>query len=415
MLANVLPSLIALAVVSSAFPAQSATVPLTILPPNDQGWVRLSSPGQTGRVFQIRASTNLLDWTTIGTTHNDVSEYPDAATPLFAQRFYFLAATNRTGADDWKNQIHFPDDAFLSSGEGVFGADFRWIKFAIPLDEPARVYYQDSRKYEFHYDFAKARLERFKNLTPEQFDRIASRTNEQEVLLGTVLFPPFPSQGEFGIQFVGLDPYAPEFLARYYELVRATVASEPGDRAFYVPAYEQAQSAEANRAYFESRGIQLASPDRWLSTDDVYSTGWALGRLKFFKGTEINDAFRDGRLLPEDILLTDGVPAEIPVLAGVLTLTPSTPNSHVAILSKSFGLPFAYLSDPAQRERVQGLVGTDIFLRLNPFEFEVRIVELENSMDPAVRAEILALKAPPVLHIVPIAKRGALSAPTEQL
>lgn len=49
-------------------------------------------------------------------------------------------------------------------------------------------------------------------------------------------------------------------------------------------------------------------------------------------------AFDDGRLRSEEILLTDGVPADMPVLAGLISLTPSTPNSHTTILSRSFGV-----------------------------------------------------------------------------
>jgi hypothetical protein len=404
-----------------AFALCSATVlaaaapSLEVLPPNDHGWIRLRSSGTTGSVYTLQASTNLLQWTSIATTHDGFSAYPDAATPHFAHRYYRIHAANKTAADDWKNEIHFPQDDLQSQPSGIFGADFRWVKFAIVLNEPFRVYYQNSAKYDFHYDFAVTRLEPFRNLTPVQFDQVALHTNQQQVLLGTVLFPPYPNDSEFGIQFVGLDAYPPEFVARNFDLVRATVAGNTNVSAFYVPAYEQAASAETNRAYFAERGIQLAAADRWITGDDVYSTGWALGRLKYFPGTEINAAFTDGRLLPQDILLTDGVPAEVPVLAGILTLTPSTPNSHVAILAKTFGVPFAYVSDPAQRERLQQLTGKDIVLRLDPSFFNVRVIELESTMDPALREEILGLKAPPKLNIVPKARYGALTASTDNL
>ena len=35
-------------------------------------------------------------------------------------------------------------------------------------------------------------------------------------------------------------------------------------------------------------------------------------------GADIEDAYLDGFLLPEDILLTDAVPAEIPFVAGII-------------------------------------------------------------------------------------------------
>jgi hypothetical protein len=378
-------------------------------------WVRLSAQGETGMVYQIQASADLAQWTPFATTHDGIFDYPDAATDLVSSRFYSFARTRKGPGDDWKNQVHFPEDAFQSGFAEVLGPDFRWIKFAIVLSDPGRVYYQDSGKYDFHYDFASRRLQPFIGLTPAQFEQIALHTNQQQVLLGTLLIPPFPNDAEFGIQFVGLDAYPPELVSKYFDLVRATVVSGAHVSAFYVPTYEQARVAETNRSYFEARGIRLASAERWIVGDDIYSPGWALGRLKFFPGAEINAAFGDGRLRPEDILLTDGVPAEIPVLAGVLTLTPSTPNSHVAILAKTFGLPFGYISDPAQRARVQALAGKDIVLRLDPFFSRVRVTELESSVDPALRAEILKLKSPPRLNIIPKAKYGGITAPTDNL
>lgn len=388
---------------------------LEVTKPNNLGWIRLNFPEQLGRVHTILASPNLSQWALIATTHDRIENYPDAAAPFHARRFYRVATTNRTSSDDWKNQVQFVDDEFRSTPGNVIGPDFQWIKFAIQLDEPFRVYYQDSQKYDFHYDFAVKRLDAFRGLSPGQFDQIALHTNQQQVLLGAILVPPYPNDAEYGIQFAGLDAYPPEFVAHHFQLVKATVAAGGQVRAFYVPAYEQTHAAETNRGFFEAQGIPIASAERWITGDDIYSTGWALGRLKFIPGTEISAAFADGRLQPQDILLTDGVQAEIPVLAGVLSLTPSTPNSHVAILSKSFGLPFAYVSAASARARVQQLVGRDILIRLDPYDFEIRVVELESTMDPAVRQEILSLKSPPKLQVAAKAKFGGISSRTDTL
>lgn len=382
---------------------------------DSNGWVRLNLPGETNKVYTIFGSTSLSNWTAVAKTHHGVFNFPDFASPLFPARFYSVTAAAKGGQDDWANQARLPSDPFLSSSDVFLGSDLRWIKFAIPLQDSGQVYYQDSKKYTFHYDFATKRLRPFEGMTPTQFDQAALHTNQQQVLLGAVLLPSFPNEREFGIQFVGLDAYPAEFVARHYEMVKETVSRDSDLTPFYVPAYEQAASAEANRAYFQSKGIRVTSADRWVSGNNVYSEGWALGRLKFIRGSEIASAFTDGRLGPEDILLTDGVPAEIPVLAGVMTLTPSTPNSHVAILSKSFGLPFVYISEEAERQRVQALAGKDILLKVEPYSMEVRIVELDPEMDPAVRSEILNLKTPPVLHIVPKARYGKITASTDNL
>lgn len=79
----------------------------------------------------------------------------------------------------------------------------RWIKFLILTDDPTRVYFQDGNQRVLHYDFAKARLPRFAGLSRAAFDAISLRTNQQQVVLGAILFPPDPKIPEWGIQFAG--------------------------------------------------------------------------------------------------------------------------------------------------------------------------------------------------------------------
>ncbi|HWI60060.1 MAG TPA: PEP/pyruvate-binding domain-containing protein, partial [Bacillota bacterium] len=164
-------------------------------------------------------------------------------------------------------------------------------------------------------------------------------------------------------------------------------------------------------------GIPLASPDRWITVPACYATGWALGRLKYFPAAEISAAFGDGRLRPEDILLTDGVPADTPLVAGIISLTPSTPNSHTAILSQSFGIPFVYLANAAERQRVQQLVGHKVLLRAMTtyLTSQIKIVDLEGVLDPGFEAEVLALKRPEPIAFLPRQSYGALWASTETL
>jgi hypothetical protein len=86
-----------------------------------------------------------------------------------------------------------------SGGDG--GAGF--VKFAIVLSDPGTVYFQDSNLYPFHFDFATQRLQPFLGMSRAQFGAVSLRRAGQQVVLGAVIFPPFGSAREFGIQFVG--------------------------------------------------------------------------------------------------------------------------------------------------------------------------------------------------------------------
>jgi hypothetical protein len=142
-----------------------------------------------------------------------------------------------------------------------------------------------------------------------------------------------------------------------------------------------------------------------------------MGELKYVEGSQIEAAYLSGTLGPDDILLTDGVPAEVPYLAGIVTLAPSTPNSHVAILAKTFGVPFIHPALPEDVDRIQQLVGHTIGLTGygNADACDVRMIDVEGVLTGQQIDEILALKAPGVLNISPAAPYGGYSASTDGL
>ncbi len=395
--------------------AQATAPRLEILAPDARsGWVRLNSTFHSNTVLWLQAGTHLGAWQTVGTFHNALLAYPDAASAEWPYRFYRLAASPRGSNDDWKNQILFPLEPLRSSNAMQ---SVTWVKFALVLAEPTRIYYQDSRKFLFHYDFATQRLPPFQGMDRAGFDAVSLWRTNQQVVLGAVLYPPLPTTAEYGVQFVGLDPYTPEEIDRWFKLVRATVYASNAAGALYMPSFEQAEVARTNAEAFAARGIPLGALDRWVTLNPCYSTGWALGRLKYFAAGEVTAAFADGRLAPGDILLTDGVPADTPIIAGILTLTPSTPNSHTAILSQSFGLPFVYLADPADQARALALAGRKVLLRATVSQgvAQIKLLDVEGALDPALEAEMLALKVPAPLNFQPREVYGALWASTDLL
>ncbi len=318
----------------------------------------------------------------------------------------------------WKTTIAFPDDPFRYWGTSEGGPG--WVKFTVLTCDPTTVYFQDSNAYRFHYEFATEQLDPFLGISPTDLDQITLYAEGQQAILGAVIIPspwgsPFP---EYGIQLVRNDPYDPQTVVDVFDLVRSSVNADPGVQAFYFPTFEQLQSAEENQAFLESHGIQISSPDRWATGNSCYAHGWALGDLKYFEGSAIQGAYLMGMLGPEDILLTDGVPAEVPPLAGLMTLAPSTPNSHVAILAQTFQIPFVHLLLPADAARAQKLVGRRVVLRAFPGIFggcSVRLIDVQEVLTSQQIAEILALKDPPVLSIFPVTTYGAYDASTDGL
>ena len=333
-----------------------------------------------------------------------------------------LSADTVSPSPFWKNTIQFPNDGFRNAGAGM--NEIRWVKFTILTCDPTTVYFQNSTTYPFHYDFATEVLDPFLGFSLEQYNDVSLFAAGQQAILGTVLFPPLTSEllaipdfPEYGIQFTRQDAFTAQEIVDLFNVVKANVISDLGIEAFYFPTFEQRDVADANLDFFQSNGIQVSSTNRWVEGNACYAEGWALGELKFVPADQIDQAFLAGTLKPDDILLTDGVPAEIPSVAGVISLAPSTPNSHVAILAKTFNLPFAHFARSQDVDRAQALVGRTVVFRafLRFGECNIRLIDVQDELTPQQITEILALKAPPALNIAAKTTLGGFSASTDSL
>jgi hypothetical protein len=331
----------------------------------------------------------------------------------------------------WKNQLDLrrgPSDPFINRRTGRLG-QITWVKFTVLTRDPTRVYFQDSVNLPLHYTFATRHLDPFVGMTPAQFEQVSLREARQEAITGAVLFPLRPEIDGIGVELARHDPYHPEMVKRVIDLVTKSILSEKPLRTFYFPTFEQAPCAEATSAWLAASGLQLGSVDRWSDGNNCYSPGWAFGKLAFVPGSEVAAAYADGRLRRQDILLTDRVPAEVPPVAGILSLRPSTPNSHAAILAQTLRTPFVHLAVASQGDQVKALDGREVVLVAGEHSLfpshdlideaalacPVEVFALDPSLDPAVRADLVDLKAPAVLDIAAKAPLGRISKPADEL
>lgn len=320
----------------------------------------------------------------------------------------------------WKNTVDFPDDPFLVN---AFDGAPKWVKLVIDPQRPTTIYFQDSNAYAFHYDFARTHWDALASITPAEFESITLRADGQRLITGAVLFPGKEGVTEAGIEIIRRDPYAKEDVQRYFEPIRAAIRAAEGIdvRTFYFPTPDQRAAAERDATWLAERGIEIGSIERWLDQDSCYAPGWAYGKWVYVPRNEIHAAFLDGRLKSDDILLTDAVPAEVPRVAAIVTLTPATPNSHVAILAKTFGIPFVFAREPAMREKLQALVGEEALLRTTQINLDFggdacKVQAFQaHDLSAEGRAELLSLKAPRPVQIDVKDGSGPLTADTAQL
>jgi hypothetical protein len=200
----------------------------------DHGWMRVRGDcGLAPNVWYphptwcitLLASSNLVEWGTVAVLHDNVFDFRDATAPAPSRRYYRFAAEPITETNDWKNQIAFTGfestrdfwERFLGWG----GAFLSYVKFVIPADDPTRVFYSDSTRYLFHYDYVSTRLAPFVGLSPSEFERITRYNHGRRLFIGSVLMG--FSGYEYGIQFDAADPLPLEIVGHLLELVKSTV------------------------------------------------------------------------------------------------------------------------------------------------------------------------------------------------
>lgn len=380
--------------------------------------VHLTGPDGTQLVHRVEISTNLVEWLPLAARESLPWQYTDDEAEHRSRVFYRLAINTTaeiTPHASWKNTISLPGESFLS--EPILAnfdqEEVRWVKFSLLLQNAPRVYYQDTATYDFHYPFANDRLSPFQGMSLPDFNARTLYRLDQEAILGAVLVA--PERKEFAIQFVGLDAYPPDMLRFLWETVDASIHRPQDWSGFYFPVFEQQSMTQSHADFLLRHDIAVESIARWQNDSACYAPGWALGRLVFIPAEEIDAAYLRGDLLPTDILLTDGVPAEVPYVAGIATLTPATPNSHVAILARAYGIPFAYLADPQEVSDAQAHIGSNVVFRASE-SFSSCSISLFPALDlsPDYQQQLLDLKNPPPVDLMPKAELGSYTMSIEQ-
>ncbi len=396
----------------------------TAIDSQTNGWISFTGSMRTNRLVTLQTSTNLLEWTTSAVLDHrtfqpdqwyqleSTNQHFHFIDPIGSQdsvRFYRFILTAFAETNDWKNQILFPKDAFANEPAIPDEPKVRWLKFLIFMDQPGRVYYQDSQKYLLHQHFAAAKWPRFANLSTPEFDRISLYNTNRQILLGTVLLPPREGILEYGVQFSARDPIPRELVRQSFELVRSTILAGSETGVFYFPSFEQTETAAVDASFFAAHGIRVSTVNRWLEGNQVYASGWALGTGRFLPASDIATAYAEGRLRPQDILLTDGVPAELPFVAGIMTTTPATPNSHVAIMAGAYGIPFAYVAETNLQSRLRELDGREVVLQASVQEGygRISVIPVDGTIPAALRAELLGMQRPAEAEIKSKAHLGA--------
>ena len=224
------------------------------------------------------------------------------------------------------------------------------VKVVMDLADGNALYFQNSKKYKIHYEFASTHLSgQGRPLIPSlsEFNQTEYFSPSRRFVLGAITY--YSGPGVFALELAPYDTASADQMQTLYTRVRKASYFGPG--LVFHPTSDTV-AAEASR-------LPASIPQK--STDELYAAidyqplnlGTAVGRLNFLSAAELASTYVSYR----DIVVLDHVPNDISVVQGIITQEFQTPLSHVNVLSQNRHNPNMGLRNATTRSELLALNG----------------------------------------------------------
>lgn len=225
--------------------------------------------------------------------------------------------------------------------------------------EDGLMYYMNTKRYALHYTFAQAQLgfDQGNNV----FNQTQYRRND-----GRYLFPAnlnyYKNQDKYVLYFVAANEVNCEDIQLLFDKILATSYLEGKLFLF------------ANRPEFNACDVPKITPEELYEGQNYQALNLAenYGYLNKVPLEDLEETYL-GR---HDIVLLNGVPNDVSVVAGIITTEFQTPLSHINVLSHNRNTPNMALRDGWDNEKLDALLGQLVYLRVAADSFEIRPASL---------------------------------------
>lgn len=239
------------------------------------------------------------------------------------------------------------------------------VKFLVDLATGRSLWFVDSERYTFHYEFAQARLSSFRHpvVSHEIFNVREYRRPERRFEMGSIVH--YLDGDLWTFEMIGGDTLSGERVLTLYQQLRH--ALWVGERLRYRPLSELHEQLTAE--------VRDRLPS--VTTEAVFAgvryqpltTGKACGFLRVVRGPLDPASVR-----PDQILVLEQLPEEIPVSAAVISQSLQAPLGHIAVLCSGRGTPNMGLRGAIGNADVARLDGKLVELTVGSQEFALREV-----------------------------------------
>ena len=234
------------------------------------------------------------------------------------------------------------------------------------------LYFQNSRKFPIHWDFASANLSGGgRPVVPalSQFNLTEYYDPNRRFVLGAITR--YEGPGVWTYEVAPYDNADAEMISAAFQQIAESCFC--GDELYFHPTSQ----------VLEQEARNLPNSVQIITTDELYegidyqalNYGTTLGRLVFITAKELETQYVGFR----DIAVLDQVPNDISVVAGIITQKFQTPLAHINVLSQNRGTPNMALRGAYARDDLRALEGKWVRLDVGPFEYSISEVSKEEA------------------------------------
>ncbi len=225
------------------------------------------------------------------------------------------------------------------------------------------MYYINSKRYDYHYTFAAAQLD-FDQ--PNYYFNTTQYRNHEDRYLYCANLNYFKDLDRYVLHFVSANEIDCEQIERIYNKIVET--SYMAGKLFLL----------VNRTEFAECGVPQISTEELYEGQNYQALNLTenYGYLQKVELAELEDRYL-GR---HDIVLLNGIPNDVSVVAGIITTEFQTPLSHINVLSHNRGTPNMALKDGWTNPMLQELLGELVYLNVRSDSFQIRKANLDEAM-----------------------------------
>jgi pyruvate,water dikinase len=261
----------------------------------------------------------------------------------------------------------------------------RSVKVVLDQLDGDALYFQNSQKYQIHYQFAAAHLSgggRPVVTSLSSFNTSEYYLPDRRFLLGAVTY--YEQPAVWALEIAPYDTAAPEMIGKLFSGVARAGWFGPG--LVFHPTSESIAAARASLP----AGIPVKTSEQLFAAIDYQplNLASAVGRLRFLAAADLATTYVSYR----DIVVLDTVPNDISVVMGIITQEFQTPLSHVNVLSQNRKTPNMGLRQATANTQLRALEGSWVRLTVGATSWSIEAVD-----SAAAEADWLTRRPTPVV------------------